>query len=142
MGDTKKKSRWWIWLAVGLVALCGLPVAVLVWGAYSFSEAGKPQPVDCAEAMTFAHGRLPADAEDARCAEAHWQDSYVTVDFRMPRAGVADWLRTTYPTGRRPVSCDGDLCLDADYDQALYVNVKVVYEDGGTALVHLSSFNV
>ncbi|MEU1232424.1 hypothetical protein [Streptomyces sp. NPDC005828] len=142
MGDAKKKSRWWIWLLVGLVALCGLPVGVLAWGVYSFTEAGRTQPVDCADAMEFARGRLPATAEDARCTGAHWQDTVVTVDFRMPRAGVADWLRTTYPGGGPALSCEGDLCLAVDYDQVLYVNVKVVYEDGGTALVHLESFDM
>ncbi|MFF0555587.1 hypothetical protein ACH4ZU_29760 [Streptomyces sp. NPDC020472] len=142
MGDTKKKSRWWVWLAVGLVVLCGLPVAFLAWGAYSLTEGSRTQPVDCAKAMEFARGRLPADAEDARCTGTHWQDSYITVDFRMPRAGVADWLRTTYPSGEPPVSCDGDLCRSVDYDQVLYVDVKVVYEDGGTALVHLASFDL
>ncbi|WP_225801469.1 hypothetical protein [Streptomyces sp. NK15101] len=142
MGDTKKESRWWIWLLVGLVALCGLPVTFLAWGAYSISEGGREQPVDCAEAMEFARGRLPAGAEDARCTGMHWQDSYITVDFRMPRTGVADWLKTTYPGGEPPASCDADLCLDEDYGQALYVHVKVVYEDGGTALVHLTSFDV
>ncbi|SED05553.1 hypothetical protein [Streptomyces sp. TLI_105] len=142
MGDTKKKSRRWIWLVVGLLALCGLPVTFLAWGAYSLGEGSRTQPVDCADAMEFARGRLPAGAEDARCTGTHWQDSYITVDFRMPRAGVADWLRTTYPSGRPPVSCDGDLCLDVDFDQALYVDVKVVYEDGGTALVHLGSFDL
>ncbi|MFF9849455.1 hypothetical protein [Streptomyces litmocidini] len=142
MGDTKKTSRWWIWLVVGLVVVCGLPVAFLAWGAYSLTEGSRTQPVDCGEAMEFARGRLPADAEGARCTGTHWQDSYITVDFRMPRAGVTNWLETTYPGGKPPFSCDGDLCLEVDFDQALYVDVKVVYEDGGTALVHLASFDM
>ncbi|MFJ7959538.1 hypothetical protein ACIQ62_24970 [Streptomyces sp. NPDC096319] len=141
MGVAKRKTRWWVWLVVALVALCGLPVTLLMWGAYSFSQAGKPQPVDCAAAMQFAHGRLPADAEEARCTEAHWQDSFVTVDFRLPRAGVADWLETTYPGAKAPAACDGDLCRDTDFGQALYVSVEVAYE-GDAALVHLTAFNV
>ncbi|WP_369145102.1 hypothetical protein [Streptomyces sp. R44] len=141
MGDAKRKSRWWIWLLVGLVALCGLPVTLLAWGAYSISESARTQTVDCAKAMEFAHGRLPADAEDARCTGTHWQDSYITADFRMPRADVADWLRTTYPEGKPSIGCDKDLCVSVDYDQALYVDVEVVYE-GSTALVHLSSYDM
>ncbi|MFE5912011.1 hypothetical protein ACFQ6B_23410 [Streptomyces wedmorensis] len=142
MGDAKRKSRWWIWLAVGLTAVCGLPVALMAWAAYSFSEAGRPQAVDCADAMEFARGRLPVDAEDARCTGTHWQDSYITVDFRMPRTGVADWLDATYPGAVPDTPCDEDLCREIDYGQSLYVHVKVVYEDGGTALVHLTSFDV
>ncbi|MGW8763453.1 hypothetical protein ACWGN5_13230 [Streptomyces sp. NPDC055815] len=141
MGETKKKSRWWIWLVVALTVFCGLPVSLVVWGAYSFSEAGKPHPVDCAAAMEFAHGRLPVDAEDARCTEAHWQESLVTVDFRMPRAGAAGWLEAGYPEGEAPATCEGDLCRDTDYGSSIYVSVKVVYE-GTTALVHLTAFNV
>ncbi|MEU1865617.1 hypothetical protein [Streptomyces gardneri] len=142
MGDEKKKSRWWIWLLVGLTVLCGLPVTMMAWWVYSFGEAGRPQPVDCAEAMDFARGRLPADAEDARCTGMHWQDSYVTVDFRMPRAGVADWLKATYPDAEPDTPCEEDLCRVVDHDQVLYVHVKVVYEDDGTGLVHLTSFDM
>ncbi|MFJ5827882.1 hypothetical protein [Streptomyces sp. NPDC093089] len=142
MGEQKRKSRWWIWLAVGLTVLCGLPVALLAWSAYSFTEAGRQQVVDCGEAMEFARGRLPASAEDARCTGMHWQDSYITVDFRMPRAGVADWLEATYPGAAPDTPCDEDLCREVDFDQVLYVRVKVVYEDGGPALVHLTSFDL
>ena len=149
MGDEKRtapgarrKSRWWIWLAVGLTVLCGLPVGLVAWWAYSFSEAGRPQTVDCGEAMEFARGRLPEFAEDARCTGMHWQDTSITVDFRMPSAGVVDWLESTYPAAETPVACDEDLCRGIVFDQTLYVSVQVVYEGGGTALVHLTAFDV
>ncbi|MEU4063306.1 hypothetical protein AB0F25_12865 [Streptomyces wedmorensis] len=44
--------------------------------------------------------------------------------------------------GLRAAGRADGLCREIDYGQSLYVHVKVVYEDGGTALVHLTSFDV
>ncbi|MFD0367303.1 hypothetical protein [Streptomyces sp. NPDC059071] len=134
----KRSRRWWVGITVGLFVCCGLPVSCAAWGAYSFSEAGKPQPVDCAEALAYAYAVLPVSARDAHCTYAHWQDSYVEAEFRMPADEVAGWLTATYPTatvsegGRRhhvefaPVS-----------GKAYEAGVTVTDEGGGTALVRV-----
>ncbi|MFJ5709962.1 hypothetical protein [Streptomyces sp. NPDC093105] len=141
MGDEKKPYRRWVWVLALIATVCAVPLGLLVWGAYSFGQAGREQTVDCAEAMEFARAGLPETARDARCTGRHWQDTIVEVDFRMPSAEVGAWLETSYPEGVRPHSCEGDLCRDTAFDQQLYVDVTVVYEDGATALVHLRAFD-
>ncbi|MFD8010663.1 hypothetical protein [Streptomyces sp. NPDC058955] len=140
MGDEKKPYRRWVWVLALIATVCAVPLAFLVWGAYSFSEAGRAQDVDCGEAMEFARGRLPEGAADARCTAQHWQDTLVTVDFRMPRTGAAPWLEAAYPAGGTPETCAEDLCWTADFGQDHFVRVEVVYE-GTTALVHLTAFD-
>ncbi|MET9538098.1 hypothetical protein ABZY16_11405 [Streptomyces sp. NPDC006553] len=137
----KPRAWTWVWVSVAATFFCGGPLAVLVWGAMAWDEAGDSKPVDCAEVMTFARGSLPMSAEDARCTAAHWQETQVRADFRMPRAEVGGWLDATYPTGEPAFSCEQDLCLDVSYDEALYVDVKVTYEDGDTALVRVEAFD-
>ncbi|MFE1231208.1 hypothetical protein [Streptomyces sp. NPDC058745] len=131
----------WIWVSVLVTLCCGGPLALLVWGALAWSSAGDATGVSCTEAMDFARGSLPASAGHARCTEAHWQETRVTADFLMPRGEVADWLAATYPAGEPPYSCAGDLCLKVSYDEALYVDVRVTYEDADTAHVRLSAFD-
>ncbi|MEU7070759.1 hypothetical protein AB0B30_08070 [Streptomyces narbonensis] len=138
----RPRRRTWIWVSVLATFFCGGPLAFLVWGAMVWDDIGKEKPYDCAEAMAFARGRLPAGAEDARCTERHFQDSFVTADFRMPRAEVAPWLAATYPTGTTEPTCKQDLCVDVSYDQLLYVDVQVTYEDGDTALVRVEAFDM
>ncbi|MFE5593421.1 hypothetical protein [Streptomyces sp. NPDC056549] len=131
----------WVWVSVVVTLLCGGPIGFVVWGAMAWSEIGETKQVDCAEVMTFARGSLPASAEDAHCTAAHWQDTQATAEFRMPRSEVAGWLEAAYPTGEPAFSCDRDRCVDVSFDDTLYVHVRVVYEDGVTALVHLEAFD-
>ncbi|QGZ49726.1 hypothetical protein GPZ77_16295 [Streptomyces sp. QHH-9511] len=144
----KPRLRTWIWVSVLVTVVCGGPLALLVWGAIAFGQAGDPKPVDCAQAMKWAQATLPKSAREPRCATASWLDTYVTADFRMPRAEVAGWLAGTYP-GTEPDKqefCEADLCLNVQYGQAVEphgpvaVDVKVTYE-GETALVRLRAFN-
>ncbi|MEU3609443.1 hypothetical protein AB0E83_28940 [Streptomyces sp. NPDC035033] len=150
MGDTRepvrdtpgKPYRRWVWILALVGTVCAVPLAFLAWGAYSLGQAGREQTVDCGKAMEFARARLPESAVDARCTGTHWQDTLVEVDFRMPAAEAGTWLESAYPKGEPPYSCGKDLCRKASFDEQLYVDVEVAYEDGGTALVHLRAFDV
>ncbi|MGW6395225.1 hypothetical protein ACWFR1_33065 [Streptomyces sp. NPDC055103] len=132
----------WVWVSAVVTLFCGGPLALLVWGAMAWDDIGRPEPVDCAEAMTFARGALPADATEARCTAAHWQDTTVEAEFRMPRDRVKAWVAGTYPTGEPSYACEQDLCVDVSYGDALYVHLRVAYEDGVTALVRVEAFDI
>ncbi len=128
--------------------LCGGPLALVAWTVWEWKDVGRAQPVDCTKAMAFAEATLPKSAWDARCTATHWQDTFVDVEFRMPRREVRPWLAGTYPGHEPPPSCHADVCLDVGYGEppapggAAAVNVKVTYEDGDTALVHLGAFDL
>ncbi|MFJ3584677.1 hypothetical protein ACIPPS_20965 [Streptomyces sp. NPDC090127] len=132
----------WIWVSALVTVLCGGPLALLVWGAMAWDATGDAKPVDCAEAMDFARGSLPSGAEEPRCTAAHWQDTYVTVEFRMERAAYEPWLAAVYPDREPDSTCDHGIsaCSEISFDEALFVEVGVVYEDGDTALVHLRAW--
>lgn len=134
----------WVWVSALVTVLCGGPLALLVWGAMAWDEIGEAKPVDCAEAMEFARGSLPAGAQDPVCTAAHWQDTQVTVEFRMERAAYEPWLAAAYPTREPALTCDHGLaaCSAVSFGESLFVNVGVAYEDGDTALVRLKAFDV
>ncbi|MEU7700856.1 hypothetical protein ACF064_26875 [Streptomyces sp. NPDC015492] len=140
-GPVKPRAWTWVWASAAVTVFCGGPAAVLVWGATAWSEIGEPEQVDCAEVMTFARGGLPASAEDARCTAAHWQETVAEAEFRMPRDEVGGWLEATYPAGKPAFSCEQDRCVDVSFDEALFVRLRVTYEDGGTALVRVRAFD-
>ncbi|MGW5419603.1 hypothetical protein [Streptomyces sp. NPDC003943] len=153
MGATKRRGRRWIWILVGVAVVLSLPLAFLWWAASFWDDVGKPQPVDCAEAMSWAGATLPKSAEDAHCTEATWLDTMVDADFRMPRAEVAEWLAGTWPAARPTADAclgTGDLCLhleaEEDFPQTMggpaAVDVRVTYENADTALVSVSPFTV
>ncbi len=113
---------------------------------------GGPKTVPCTEALSFGGAALPDGAQQARvCVEQGRQDVSCSADFRMPRAGVLDWLHHTYPDAPAPETefCadDADLCLDLNHMKGLpegvgadAVQVSGVYEDSGTALVGFAAF--
>lgn len=151
MGDKVRPVRprpsTWVWVTVLVSFFCGGPIALVIWAAMAFSEAGKPEPMDCAEAMDWAHATMPKSAEDQHCTVSSWLDTQVKAEFRMPRGEVAGWLAGTYPGGRIRSYCPTDLCVDVqemppDPGGPAAVNVNVTYEDGGTALVHVMPFTV
>ncbi|MFC8789362.1 hypothetical protein [Streptomyces cinereoruber] len=148
MGEEKAPKRkpvkarpWtWVWATAVMTVICGGPLALLAWGAMAWDEIGEAKPADCSDVMTFARGTLPADARDARCTAAHWQDTVAEAEFRTDRAGA--WLAATYPAGEPESFCEVDVCVRASYDEVLFVDVSIAYEDGGTALVRVKAFDL
>ncbi|OXY97619.1 hypothetical protein BEK98_08665 [Streptomyces diastatochromogenes] len=151
------------WTRWGLFALVGaLPVLVLGWLAVvvvrfatsDYPLGGGPEKVPCAEALDFGGAKLPEGAYDTECTVQAWMDTDYEATFRMPRAGVRDWLTGTYPKGPAPGTelCDesADLCLNLDSDEhappagvdANAVVVNVTYEGPDTARVSFSAFTV
>ncbi|WP_159043155.1 MULTISPECIES: hypothetical protein [unclassified Streptomyces] len=140
-GPVKARPWTWIWASVAMTVVCGGPLALVAWGAAAWDGAGGAKPADCSEVMTFARGTLPADARDARCTGAHWQESRVVAEFRTDRAGAGSWLSATYPDGVAPSSCARDVCRSVEYGEVLSVRVSIAYEDGETALVRVEAFD-
>ncbi|MEU9701503.1 hypothetical protein [Streptomyces sp. NPDC047981] len=140
----RPKAWTWVWVSALVTVLCGGPLALLVWGAMAWSEIGEAKPVDCAEAMEFARGTLPVGAQDPVCTAAHWQDTRVTVEFRMERAAYEPWLAEVYPDREKAPTCEHGFatCARASFGDALFVDLAVAYEDGDTALVRLSAFDL
>ncbi|MGW0028225.1 hypothetical protein ACWDXD_00065 [Streptomyces sp. NPDC003314] len=141
-GPVKARPWTWVWATVVVTVLCGGPLALLARGATAWSEMGRAQRVDCAEAMEFARGTLPADARDARCTAAHFQDTQVEAAFRTDRAGAGAWPAATCPARETAYSCEVDVCVRASYDEVLFVDVSIAYEDGETALVRVRAFDL
>ena len=123
------RSRW------GLFAvIAALPALVVVWLVVLV--------------VKFATSDYPLGTVQA------WMDTDYEATFRMPRAGVRDWLTGTYPKGPAPgteLCAEGaDLCLNLNTDEyeppagvdANAVVVNVTYEGPDTALVKFSAFTV
>jgi hypothetical protein len=155
----------------GLVAaVAALPTVLVIWlvaemvrAAASASDhplGGAPEQAPCAEALAFGGARLPEGAYDTDCTVQTWLDTRYTAEFRLPRAGLSDWLDRTYPgaPGRTDV-CLGDttdLCVSVGFTDgdvhmpgetypgfgAHTAHVLVDYEDPDTALVRFSAFTV
>ncbi|MBD2817426.1 hypothetical protein ID867_03070 [Streptomyces parvulus] len=102
------RTGWWpTAVLVALAALVLLPVLiVLVSFVASDSEyplGGGPEQRPCAEALGFGGAALPDGAEPVgACTMQGWQDVHYSAAFRMPRAGVAEWLAHTYPDAPAP----------------------------------------
>ncbi|MFF0793916.1 hypothetical protein [Streptomyces spiralis] len=158
-GAPRGRTRWWLVAAVAVLpAMALLPFVVAFVGmALSDSEyplGGGPTSVSCAQALAFGGAALPGGGTPVgECVERSWQDVSYSADFRMPRAGVRDWLHHTYPDAPAPETefCtdDADLCLELSYMKGLpegvgadAVQVSVVYQDEGTALVRFAAFTV
>ncbi|MGW2281166.1 hypothetical protein [Streptomyces sp. NPDC001770] len=117
-----------------------------------FPDADSGTKVSCDEAMTFARRELPAGAYDRRCETRGVMDTEYDVRFRTTARELTAWLDSAFPdvadTGLRAKSCDDDdagtyLELgEPPPDGAVAADVTVVYEDGGTVLVHFRPFNV
>ncbi|MGW1464571.1 hypothetical protein ACWCPT_09525 [Streptomyces sp. NPDC002308] len=107
----------------------------------------------CDEAMTFTNRELPAGAYDQECKSRGVMDTEYDVRFRTTARELTAWLDSAFPeaadTGLRAESCgeDVDACMELDLadpqpDGAVAADVTVVYEDGGTVLVHFRPFSV
>ncbi|WP_405586419.1 hypothetical protein [Streptomyces sp. NBC_01092] len=150
-------TRWWLFaalVAVPALALAGFVVMVAVWvlADDDLTRSG-PEKVPCADALRFGGAALPDGAKTVGACEVQgFQDIHYRATFRMPRADVPDWLTRTYPDAPAPETefCtpDADLCLDLDAPGdhpgagAHAVQVRVDYEDGGTALVRFTAFTM
>ncbi|POX56694.1 hypothetical protein C3489_02550 [Streptomyces sp. Ru71] len=144
-----------------MAAVAALPTLLLIWLGVAvvrfmtsdYPLGGAPEQVSCDEALAFGGAALPDGAYDTDCTVQTWLDTDYRVSFRMPRAGVADWLSRTYPgqQSRTEFCAEGaDLCLRLDSDAhpppagagANAVTVDVTYESAGTAQVRFSAFTV
>ncbi|MEU4268063.1 hypothetical protein [Streptomyces sp. NPDC026092] len=126
-----------------MTVLCGAPIALVVWGAMALSEMGDQKPFDCGKAMEFAHGTLPEAAQGPVCTMGGFQDTIVTVEFRMERAAYEPWLAEVYPNREPALTCKPGLadCSWAKFGDALFVDVEMAHEDGDTVLVRLEAFD-
>ncbi|MFF9046478.1 hypothetical protein [Streptomyces parvulus] len=156
------RTRWWLVAVLTVVpALVVLPLLVALAGMVlgeddDRGEGGRAsERVPCAEALAFGGAVLPAGARPTEgCTVQGFQDIHYSAAFRMPRTGVQDWLIHTYPDAPEPGAefCAGeaaDLCLDLSYAQGLpdgveadAVQVRVVHEEAGTALVRFTAFTL
>lgn len=139
--------------AVPVVVLGWLVVAVVKFATSDYPLGGGPEKVPCAEALAFGGARLPEGAYEGKCTVQAWQDTAYHATFRMPRADVGAWLRSTYPAGPKPTTelCDegADLCVNMNTDgtvppgvDADAVQIDVTYEDPATARVTFTAFTV
>lgn len=159
------RTRWWLFAAlVTLPVLVLLPLLIVFGGLVGETldddddddgDGRASEHVPCSEALAFGGATLPAGARTVgTCTRQSFQDTFYGATFRMPRTGLQDWLAHTYPDAPAPRTefCggeDADLCLDVDYEQGLpagvdahAVQVRVVYEGAGTALVRFASFTL
>ncbi|MDT0613218.1 hypothetical protein [Streptomyces lancefieldiae] len=144
---------------VTLPALVLLPLLVafasILLRASDDRDEGRADAVPCSEALAFGGAALPDGARPVgACLRQGFQDTHYSAAFRMPRTGVQGWLAHTYPDAPAPGTAfcpgeDADLCLDPGPGQGLpagadahAVQVRVVYEGAGTALVRFASFTV
>ncbi|MFJ3308513.1 hypothetical protein ACIPSA_36825 [Streptomyces sp. NPDC086549] len=164
MGAQGRRRRWLIAAIAVLPALGMLWLVVTVWRLMTW-DPDQGEKVPCAEALAFGGAELPDGAYDTDCSVRAWMDTDYWARFRMPRDGVHDWLKKTYPDAaddpdRLGESCDdtADLCLelgltpgDDDYGGhvpgstatgfgADGVSVSVTYEGPDRALVRFSAF--
>lgn len=152
------RTKWWIVAAITAVPgllLVGFVALVAMWVVTDdeLSRSG-PENVPCADALRFGGAALPAGAHVVgACQVQGFQDIHYSAAFRMPRAEVRAWLTATYPDAKAPETqfCGGsgvDLCLDVDLVgsdppvDAHAVQVDVLYEDAGTALVRFAAFTL
>ncbi|MFF7751868.1 hypothetical protein ACFZCP_22020 [Streptomyces sp. NPDC007971] len=119
--------------------------------------------VPCAEALAFGGAELPRGAYDTECTVRAWMDTDYTARFRMPKDGVGDWLRSTYPNAPEPkgehcIPDSVDLCVHLEFQKgyadyagqvpgasdpgfgAYALDVDVTYEGPDRALVRFSAF--
>ncbi|MFJ8147717.1 hypothetical protein ACIQ6R_22015 [Streptomyces sp. NPDC096048] len=155
------RTRWRLFAAlVTLPALVLLPFLIVLAGIVRSgpddrSGGRAAGHVPCSEALAFGGAALPDDARPVgECTIQGFQDIHYSATFRMPVSGVQDWPAHTYPDAPAPATetCTGvdvDLCLDLDHARGLpdgaeahAVQVRVVYEDAGTARVRFASFTV
>ncbi|MFH8936449.1 hypothetical protein [Streptomyces griseosporeus] len=156
--DGRGRTRWG--LVAALLAVPALLVLVpFAWFVWAFATSDFPlgggkEDVSCEEALHFGGAQLPAGAYDTDCERQSWMDTYYGGTFRMPRAGVRDWLATLSPQGPQPgaTGCDhgADLCLNLDAADSVLppgaaaaaVTVNVTYENATTARVRWSAFTM
>lgn len=156
-----RRSYPWVWaLLLAVVAgTSALMLGAVGWFAAAavtgkFFDPDSGTKVSCDEAMAFARRELPAGAYDRRCESQGMLDIEYDVRFRTTARELTDWMNTSFPvrpdSGLRAEFCaedDVDACTQLDLgepppDGAVAADVTVVYEDGGTVLVHFRPFNV
>ncbi|MFE7324306.1 hypothetical protein ACFU8W_04860 [Streptomyces sp. NPDC057565] len=139
---------------LALLALPALAVAWIGWSAIGFltsdNSLDSASKVPCDEAVEFTGVPLPAGARDRRCGTRVRLDTEYDVRFRITRKELDAWPESEFPgTELDPEFCADkvDTCAHIEFgdrrpSQAVAADVSVVYEGGGTALVHFEPFDV
>ncbi|MFI6057500.1 hypothetical protein [Streptomyces sp. NPDC051286] len=137
-----------------LLALPALLVAWIGWCVIGFLTSDDPfgttSKAPCDEAMEFTGVPLPAGARDQQCVTRVWLDTEYDVRFRITRKDLDAWLESEFPGTVLDSEFrigKGDTCAHIEFgdqrpSQAVAADVSVVYEGGGTALVHFEPFDV
>ncbi|MEU3889460.1 hypothetical protein [Streptomyces sp. NPDC029041] len=155
------RTRWGIvlpFLALPVVVLGVLIAGLFLWAWPDDDEPlgdarrGAAATVPCTEALAFGAAERPAHARVHDCTVQRGIDTSYSAVLRMPREGVRDWLRETYPDAQEPRTgggACGALCLDVTHENGLpgtaeahVVQVRVEHVNAGTALVRFSAFTM
>ncbi|MGV9424306.1 hypothetical protein ACWDO7_08480 [Streptomyces sp. NPDC003656] len=136
-------------LCTPLVVGVGTVAAVTGWGyAQEPYDVPRPTAVPCARALGYGGATLPAGAHGAQCTVVSWQDTEYYARFRVSRAELRKWLKTTYPDAPEPsTQCRPpyDLCLglgflEGDGVEADAAEVDARFTKAGDAEVLFSAF--
>ncbi|MEU9042211.1 MULTISPECIES: hypothetical protein [unclassified Kitasatospora] len=147
----RKQGTWATRLPLAFLDLVLIaPFAWIGFCALLLTEDGKPHAVGCSEAMEFAGGSIPAQATETVCTDdGGWQDRGYTVEFRMPRAELAQRLAAAFPRVRLGTDNASGLRFGNAHEtnatrpsgQAGFLHLDATYDDDGTARVRLGAFD-
>ncbi|MCQ4213533.1 hypothetical protein [Streptomyces longispororuber] len=149
----QKRRRRALLLTVSAVALAC--AGWVVWQVIAFATTDDPfrteQSASCADAMRFADQKgLPAGAYDATCSVRVWLDTQYDAEFRIGRLALRTWLASAYPDAEWDPDCypkSVDACTHVELNPAakggaMAIDIDIVYEKDGRALVRFSPFDV
>jgi len=113
------RTRWGVMAAILVVpalVVAGLLALLVAWLFTDDSVDTGIQKAPCAQVLAYGGAKLPTGAYDGSCRRWSGPKFRYEATFRMPRAGVRDWLTATFPDGPQPRSrqCGSetiDLCL-------------------------------
>ncbi|WP_372345851.1 hypothetical protein [Streptomyces sp. KL116D] len=152
MGRQKRRRRAILLTASAVVLACA---GWVTWQVIAFATTDDPfrtkQSASCADAMRFAdQKRLPPGAYDAKCSVRVWLDTQYDAEFRIGRPALRTWLASAYPDAELEPDCypkSVDACTHVELNPAakggaMAIDIDVVYEKDGRALVSFRPFDV